>query len=213
METQHFYHPLVAKTATISFLNVRGTSNLGFDATFIKPHKHKQNSFQSGCGDYYKIKHGNCQMTRSYRKVASIVANLEEYKCVKEVVMRNQSEFQQKLMIWAEYKCVSAIMTAIARNMISQHNLQEMLAIAGMTMSINFTLILGREPILTREFPPLWFKVLTATIPILPVLLNFLLIPKTTTIAYTIAASFLGQALGYMALKPYYANRTFSHRL
>ncbi|CAI9302604.1 unnamed protein product [Lactuca saligna] len=176
METQHFYHPLVAKTSTISLLNVRGTSNLGFDATFIKPHKHKQNSFQSGCGDYYKIKHGNCEMTRSYRKVASIVANIEEYKCVKEVVMRNQSEFQQKLMIWAEYKCVPAIITAIKRVMISQLKLLVMLAMAGMTMSINFVFIFLRDS--APDFPPLWFKALTATIPFLPVLLNFFSSPK-----------------------------------
>ncbi|KAL7583754.1 hypothetical protein Lser_V15G44055 [Lactuca serriola] len=213
METQHFYHPLVAKTSTISLLNVRGTSNLGFDATFIKPHKHKQHSFQSGCGDYYKIKHGNCRMTRSYRKVASIVAkvsNLEEYKCV-QVVMTNQSKFQKTLMIWAEYKCVSAIITAIARVMISQPKLLVMLAMAGMTMSINFVFILWRES--APDFPPLWFKALTATIPFLPVLLNFLLIPKTTTVRYTVAASILGQTLGLVALKRFYANRTFSRRL
>ncbi|CAH1417369.1 unnamed protein product [Lactuca virosa] len=204
METQHFYHPLVAKTATISLLNVRGTSNLGFDATFIKPHKHKQHSSQSGSEDY-RIKH---------RKVASIVAkvsNLEEYKCVQEVVMTNQSKFQKTLMIWAEYKCVSAIITSIARVMISQPKLLVMLAMAGMTMSINFMFILWRES--APDFPPLWFTALAATIPFLPVLLNFLLIPKTTTIRYTIAASILGQALGFMALKRFYANQTFSHRL
>lgn len=166
--------------------------------------------------DNYSQKHGNCRMTRSYsyRNVQPIVAKLSniQYKCVAALAataitakLTSQPKLRQILMVGAmadasyfEYKCVSAIMaimTAIAANLISQPNLNVIIMMAGMAMLLNF--VEGLRAGCTPNFSPPWYTGVSETIQYIPVLSNLFVMPEIT-IAYTLGASILGQALGSM---------------
>lgn len=223
-ETQHFYYPLTAKTASISLLNSRWSNQLGFDA-FCGTFK-KQNSCQ---GLRYKfingdpLKHGNCWMARSYRRnvVQPIVAKASlsniEYKCkrvqqtvitamVAMAVIATNLTRQPKILrdiimtltmntSEVEYKCVTTILTLIAKDLINQPKLKEILMIATVAMATNFPLGMCLEH---SSFIPPWLTAFLTFLQDLPLIANLVLMPNTT-IAYTLGATILGHVLGNMA--------------
>ncbi|XP_052623377.1 uncharacterized protein LOC111912411 isoform X2 [Lactuca sativa] len=207
-DTKDFYYPLAAKAATISVLNF-GASNFGFDAFYKK--LHKQDSYQSGD---YRIKHGNCRMTRSYRNVQPIVAKASnrEYNCMPKVMttiattaiaasLKNQPMLREILMRVAmsmasdiNYECLSAVMRVIAQNLISQPKLQKILVI---TMAINFPIGMFREHI---KRLPTSLALLVVALPYISITANAIVMPKSI-VTYTLVATILGLCLGALTEK------------
>ncbi|CAH1445338.1 unnamed protein product [Lactuca virosa] len=204
-EPKDFYYPLAAKAATISVLNF-GASNFGFDAFYKK--LHKQDSYQSGD---YRIKHGNCRMTRSYRNVQPIVAKASnrEYNCMPKVMttiattaiaasLKNQPMLREILMRVAmsmASEFMAAVMRVIAQDLISQTKLQKLLMMGAITRVINFPLGMCREH---NNRVPAWLTPVLVAIPYISITVNAILMPKATA-PYTLAATVLGLYLGCMA--------------
>jgi len=86
--------------------------------------------------------------------------------------------------------------TALVKNLRPQPLPAKMLAIALLGMAANVPLGIWREH--TQKFSPQWFAAVHAAVPFIAMLRKSVLMPKTA-MAFTLAASILGQTIGSRA--------------
>ncbi|KAI3508660.1 hypothetical protein L1887_23669 [Cichorium endivia] len=192
----HKFNPLAAKAATISLSGFGGS--FGFDAfnEMFKnqQRKHKKDSSQSGDSTHEAtgeewLKSGNCPIAKSYRAVSNVLPLVAK-------------AFKPPSGI--KYKCPPAIVaaraalarTAFAKNLRPQPLPAKILVIGVMGMAANVPLGVWREH--TEKFSPSWFVAIHAAVPFIAMLRKSVLMPKTA-MAFTIAASVLGQVIGSRA--------------
>ncbi|KAI3783318.1 hypothetical protein L1987_42396 [Smallanthus sonchifolius] len=175
------FNPLAAKAATISLSGFGGS--FGFDAfNEIKETRIMRQWVRSGCK-------ANCPIAKSYRAVSNVLPLVA-------------NAFKPPAGI--KYKCPPAIVaaraalarTAFAKNLRPQPLPAKILAIGVLGMAANVPLGAWREH--TEKFSPSWFVAVHAAVPFIAMLRKSVLMPKTA-MAFTIAASVLGQVIGSRA--------------
>lgn len=135
------------------------------------------------------LKSGNCPIAKSYRAVSNVLPLVAQ-------------AFKPPSGI--KYKCPPAIVaaraalarTAFAKNLRPQPLPAKILAIGVLGMAANVPLGVWREH--TEKFSPSWFVAVHAAVPFIGMLRKSVLMPKTA-MAFTIAASILGQVIGSRA--------------
>lgn len=135
------------------------------------------------------LKSGNCPIAKSYRAVSNVLPIVAK-------------AFKPPSGI--KYKCPPAIVaaraalarTAFAKNLRPQPLPAKILVIGVMGMAANVPLGIWREH--TEKFSPSWFAAVHAAVPFIAMLRKSVLMPKTA-MAFTIAASVLGQVIGSRA--------------
>ncbi|KAI3517271.1 hypothetical protein L1887_16484 [Cichorium endivia] len=187
------FNPLAAKAATISLSGFGGS--FGFDAFSDmfknQQRKHKQSNKDSNheaMGDEW-LQNGNCPIAKSYRSVINILPIMA--KALKPPSGIN-------------YRCPPVIVaaraalakTAFAKNLRPQPLPEKILVIGVMGMAANVPLGIWREH--TKKFSPSWFAAVHAAVPFIAMLRKSVLMPKSA-MAFTIAASVLGQVIGSRA--------------
>ncbi|KAI4385732.1 hypothetical protein MLD38_003727 [Melastoma candidum] len=194
------FNPLAAKAATISLSGFSGP--FGFDFFNEKWKKQqrksessKKNSSSQGkstqheaMGDEW-LKTGNCPIAKSYRAVSGVLPLVAK-------VLQPPPGIQ--------YRCPPAIVaaraaiarTAFAKNLRPQPLPAKILAIGLLGMAVNVPLGIWREH--TKKFSPSWFAAVHAAVPFIAILRKSVLMPKSA-MAFTIAASILGQVIGSRA--------------
>ncbi|KAJ0654529.1 hypothetical protein HanOQP8_Chr15g0596021 [Helianthus annuus] len=193
------FNPLAAKAATISLSGFGGS--FGFDAfnemfkNQQKKHKSsKKDSSQKGDSKHEAmgeewLQSGNCPIAKSYRAVSNVLPLVAK-------------AFKPPSGI--KYQCPPAIVaaraaiarTAFAKNLRPQPLPAKILAIGVLGMAANVPLGVWREH--TEKFSPSWFVAVHAAVPFIGMLRKSVLMPKTA-MAFTIAASILGQVIGSRA--------------
>ncbi|XP_072993640.1 uncharacterized protein [Typha latifolia] len=195
------FNPLAAKAATISL------SAFGFGGPFgfnffsdkwknqkKKSSKHDHSSQKGGNSSHEAssndwLETGQCPIAKSYRAVSGVLPL---------VAKALQPPPGMKL------KCPPAIVaaraalarTALVKTLRPQPLPSKMLAIALLGMAANVPLGVWREH--TEKFSPQWFAAVHAAVPLIAMLRKSVLMPKTA-MAFTIAASILGQTIGSRA--------------
>jgi hypothetical protein len=132
---------------------------------------------------------GNCPIAKSYRAVSNVLPLVAK-------------AFQPPPGM--NYKCPPAIVaaraalarTAFAKNLRPQPLPAKVLVIGLLGMAANVPLGIWREH--TKKFSPAWFAAVHAAVPFIAVLRKSVLMPKSA-MAFTIAASVLGQVIGSRA--------------
>ncbi|PWA35530.1 hypothetical protein CTI12_AA608640 [Artemisia annua] len=195
----HQFNPLAAKAATISLSGLGGA--FGFDAfnemfkNQQRKHKSsKKDSSQKGDSNHEAtgeewLKSGNCPIAKSYRAVSNVLPLVAK-------------AFKPPSGI--KYQCPPAIVaaraaiarTAFAKNLRPQPLPAKVLAIGVLGMAANVPLGVWREH--TKKFSPSWFVAVHAAVPFIGMLRKSVLMPKAA-MAFTIAASILGQVIGSRA--------------
>ncbi|GJZ62118.1 RNA pseudouridine synthase 5 [Tanacetum coccineum] len=187
------FHPLAARAATISLSGFGGP--FGFDAFSEmfknQQRKHKPSKKESNheaMGEEW-LQNGKCPMAKSYRSVTNILPIIS--KAI-------------KLPSGINYRCPPVIVaaraalakTAFAKNLRPQPLPEKVLVIGAMGMAANVPLGIWREH--TKKFSPSWFAAVHAAVPFIAMLRKSVLMPKSA-MAFTIAASVLGQVIGSRA--------------
>ncbi|XP_024991832.1 uncharacterized protein LOC112525793 [Cynara cardunculus var. scolymus] len=190
------FNPLAAKAATISLSGFGGA--FGFDAfnemfkNQQRKHKSsKKESSQKGdeiMGEEW-LQNGKCPMAKSYRSVSNVLPMVAK---------------SFKLPSGINYRCPPIIVaaraalarTTFAKNLRPQPLPAKVLAIGAMGMAANVPLGIWREH--TKKFSPSWFAAVHAAVPFIAMLRKSVLMPKSA-MAFTIAASVLGQVIGSRA--------------
>ncbi|KAJ9553700.1 hypothetical protein OSB04_017745 [Centaurea solstitialis] len=191
------FNPLAAKAATISLSGFGGA--FGFDAfhdIFMnqqRKHKSSKRESSSQKGDEIMgeewLQNGKCPMAKSYRSVSNVLP-----------IVANSF----KLPSGINYKCPPIIVaaraalarTTFAKTLRPQPLPAKVLAIGAMGMAANVPLGIWREH--TKKFSPSWFAAVHAAVPFIAMLRKSVLMPKSA-MAFTIAASVLGQVIGSRA--------------
>lgn len=132
---------------------------------------------------------GNCPIAKSYRAVSNVLPLVAK-------------AFQPPPGM--NIKCPPAIVaaraalarTAFAKNLRPQPLPAKVLVIGLLGMAANVPLGIWREH--TKKFSPSWFAAVHAAVPFIAVLRKSVLMPKSA-MAFTIAASVLGQVIGSRA--------------
>uniref|UniRef100_A0A2P2ILI4 Uncharacterized protein MANES_10G044300 n=1 Tax=Rhizophora mucronata TaxID=61149 RepID=A0A2P2ILI4_RHIMU len=196
------FNPLAAKAATISL------SSLGFGGPFSfdsfsrqwndqkkKSKASKKDSSSKGGHSNHEslsnewLQTGNCPIAKSYRavsKVLPLVANVfrpppgMKLKCPPAVVAAR----------------AAIARTAFAKNLRPQPLPAKVLVIGMLGMAANVPLGIWREH--TEKFSPSWFAAVHAAVPFIAMIRKSVLMPKSA-MAFTIAASVLGQVIGSRA--------------
>lgn len=135
------------------------------------------------------LQNGNCPIAKSYRAVNKVLPL---------VAKALQPPPGMKI------RCPPAIVearaalarTAFAKNLRPQPLPAKILVIGVLGMAANIPLGIWREH--TEKFTPQWFAAVHAAVPFIAVLRKSVLMPKTA-MAFTIAASILGQVIGSRA--------------
>ncbi|GLT93199.1 hypothetical protein SLE2022_110010 [Rubroshorea leprosula] len=196
------FNPLAAKAATISLSSFGPGGPFGFDAfsNMWKNQKGKSKSSkkgspsQGGKSNHEALSNewlqsGNCPIAKSYRAVSNVLPLVAKV-------------FQPPPGI--KLSCPPAIVaaraalarTAFAKNLRPQPLPAKILVIGLLGMAANIPLGIWREH--TEKFSPSWFAAVHAAVPFIGVLRKSVLMPKTA-MAFTIAASVLGQVIGSRA--------------
>lgn len=135
------------------------------------------------------MQNGNCPIAKSYRAVSNVLPLVAKalqpppgmkYRCPPAIV--------------AARSAISK--TAFAKNLRPQPLPAKVLAIGVLGMAVNVPLGIWREH--TKKFSPSWFLAVHAAVPFIGMLRKSVLMPKTA-MAFTIAASILGQVIGSRA--------------
>ncbi|KAL5734924.1 hypothetical protein ACOSP7_032785 [Xanthoceras sorbifolium] len=196
------FNPLAAKAATISLSSFGLGGPFGFDA-FSEKWKNqkkksksskKESSSQGGNSNHEALsnewlQNGNCPIAKSYRAVSGVLPLVA--KCFKPPP-------------GMKVKCPPAIVaaraalarTAFAKNLRPQNLPTKVVVIGMMGMAANVPLGIWREH--TEKFSPSWFAAVHAAVPFIAMLRKTVLMPKYA-MAFTIAASVLGQVIGSRA--------------
>lgn len=135
------------------------------------------------------LQSGNCPIAKSYRAVSGILPLVAKV-------------FQPPPGM--KLKCPPAVVaaraalakTAFAKNLRPQPLPAKVLVIGLLGMAANVPLGIWREH--TEKFSPSWFAAVHAAVPFIGMLRKSVLMPKTA-MAFTIAASILGQVIGSRA--------------
>ncbi|KAL7109798.1 hypothetical protein ACP275_06G197800 [Erythranthe tilingii] len=194
-QTPAQFNPLAAKAASISLSGFGGP--FGFDAFFGKNKKENKgpNSSNKGGNSEHEamsnewLQKGNCPIAKSYRAVSHVLPLVAK---------------AFKPPPGMKYKCPPAIVaarsalakTAFAKNLRPQPLPAKVLVIGVLGMAANIPLGIWREH--TAKFSPSWFVAVHAAVPFIGMLRKSVLMPKAA-MAFTIAASILGQVIGSRA--------------
>ncbi|KAF7820110.1 Serine/arginine repetitive matrix protein [Senna tora] len=195
------FNPLAAKAATISLSSFGFGGPFSFDSFSGKWNNQKKKSKSSkkepSSQDSSKheassnewLQTGNCPIAKSYRAVSGVLP------LVAKVLQPPPG---------MKYKCPPAIVaaraalarTAFAKNLRPQSLPMKVLVIGMLGMAANVPLGIWREH--TKKFSPSWFAAVHAAVPFIAMLRKSVLMPKSA-MAFTIAASVLGQVIGSRA--------------
>lgn len=135
------------------------------------------------------LQNGNCPIAKSFRAVSNVLP------LVAKVIQPPPD---------IKIKCSEAIVaaqaalarTAFAKNFRPQSLPTKVLVIGMLGMAVNVPLGVWREH--TEKFSPSWFAAVHAAVPFIGMLRKTVLMPKSA-MAFTIAASILGQVIGSRA--------------
>ncbi|XP_062207383.1 uncharacterized protein LOC133909110 isoform X2 [Phragmites australis] len=204
------FNPLAARAATISlsafgpfgfnFFNGKGKrqnkkpNNL--DQSHKKPKTPDQSSMKKGTNPSSHealsnewLENGQCPLARSYRAMSGVLPL---------VAKALQPPAGMKI------KCPPAVVaaraalarTALVKSLRPQPLPAKMVAIALLGMAANIPLGVWREH--TKKFSPQWFAAVHAAVPFIAMLRKSVVMPRTA-MAFTIAASIVGQTIGSRA--------------
>ena len=135
------------------------------------------------------LQNGNCPIAKSYRAVSGVLPLVAKvfqpppgmkFRCPPAVVAARATLAQ----------------TAFVKNLRPQSLPTKVLVIGMLGMAANVPLGIWREH--TEKFSPSWFVAVHAAVPFIGMLRKSVLMPKTA-MAFTIAASVLGQVIGSRA--------------
>ncbi|XVE68945.1 hypothetical protein DITRI_Ditri09bG0110800 [Diplodiscus trichospermus] len=196
------FNPLAAKAATISLSSFGPGGPFSFDAFANKwnnqkgkPKPSKKDSSSQGGNSNHEalgnewLQNGNCPIAKSYRAVSGVLPLVAKV-------------FQPPPGM--KFRCPPAVVaaraalakTAFAKNIRPQSLPTKVLVIGMLGMAANVPLGIWREH--TKKFSPSWFVAVHAAVPFIGMLRKSVLMPKTA-MAFTIAASILGQVIGSRA--------------
>ncbi|KAI3458989.1 hypothetical protein Pfo_015652 [Paulownia fortunei] len=173
------FNPLAAKAATISLSAFGPGDLLGLMGG---------KSEHEAMSDQW-LQNGNCPIAKSYRAVSHVLPLVAKtlqpppgmkYRCPPAVVAARSALAK----------------TAFAKNLRPQPLPAKILVIGILGMAANIPLGIWREH--TEKFSPSWFAAVHAAVPFIAMLRKSVLMPKTA-MAFTIAASVLGQVIGSRA--------------
>ncbi|KAJ8760251.1 hypothetical protein K2173_011663 [Erythroxylum novogranatense] len=195
-------NPLAAKAATISLSSFGPGGPFSFDSFSKKWDNQKKNQSSSKKSSSSKggqsnheamgnewLQSGNCPIAKSYRAVSNVLPLVTK-------------AFQPPPGM--KFKCPPAVVaaraalarTAFAKNLRPQPLPAKILVIGMLGMAANVPLGIWREH--TEKFSPSWFAAVHAAVPFIAMLRKSILMPKSA-MAFTIAASVLGQVIGSRA--------------
>lgn len=196
------FNPLAAKAATISLSGFGLGGPFSFDSFSNKwknqkresKSSKKEPSSQRGDSKHEAMSNewletGNCPIAKSYRAVSHVIPIVAKalqpppgmkFKCPPAIVAAR----------------AALARTAIVKNLRPQPLPAKMLVIGVLGMAANVPLGIWREH--TEKFSPSWFAAVHAAVPFIAMLRKSVLMPKTA-MAFTIAASILGQVIGSRA--------------
>jgi hypothetical protein len=195
------FNPLAARAATISLSSFGPGGPFSFDSfnnkwknqNKKKPNKKDSSSQKSNTNHEAMsnewLQSGNCPIAKSFRAASKVLP------LVAKVL---------KPPAGIKYKCPPAIVaaraalarTALAKNLRPQPLPAKVLAIGSLGLAANIPLGIWREH--TKKFSPSWFLAVHAAVPFIGMLRKSVLMPKSA-MAFTIAASILGQVIGSRA--------------
>ncbi|KDP25731.1 hypothetical protein JCGZ_23952 [Jatropha curcas] len=196
------FNPLAAKAATISLSSFGPGGPFSFDSFSKKWKNEKKNSKpskkksspQGGQSNHEAssnewLQNGNCPIAKSYRAVSNVLPLVAK-------------AFQPPPGV--KLRCPPAVVaaraaiarTAFAKNLRPQPLPAKVLAIGLLGMAANVPLGIWREH--TEKFSLSWFTAVHAAVPFIGMLRKSVLMPKSA-MAFTIAASILGQVIGSRA--------------
>lgn len=197
------FNPLAAKAATISLSSFGPGGPFSFDSFSDKwknqkkkssePSK-KESSSKGGNSNHEAMSNewlqtGNCPIAKSYRAVSGVLPLVAKvfqpppgmkYRCPPVVVAAR----------------AAIARTAFAKNLRPQPLPAKVLVIGMLGMAANVPLGIWREH--TEKFSVSWFAAVHAAVPFIAMLRKSVLMPKSA-MAFTIAASVLGQVIGSRA--------------
>ncbi|CAL1387113.1 unnamed protein product [Linum trigynum] len=202
LQTRPEFNPLAAKAATISLSSFGPGGPFSFDAfskkwnnsQSKKNSKSSKKGSQGGNSEHESmsnewLQNGNCPIAKSYRAVGNVLPLVAK-------------AFQPPPGV--KIRCPPAIVaaraaiarTAFAKNLRPQPLSSKVLVIGMLGMAANVPLGVWREH--TKKFSLSWFTAVHAAVPFLGMLRKSVLMPKSA-MAFTIAASILGQVIGSRA--------------
>ncbi|KAG9452872.1 hypothetical protein H6P81_005776 [Aristolochia fimbriata] len=189
--------PAVAATISLSAFGPGGP--FSFDAFSDKWKKQKKKpskeSSSQGSGSSHEamsnewLQTGNCPIAKSYRAVSSVLPLV-----AKALQPPAGMKFRCPPAVVAARAALAR--TALVKNLRPQPLHSKMLVIAMLGMAANVPLGIWREH--TKKFSPSWFVAVHAAVPFIAMLRKSVLMPKTA-MAFTVAASILGQVIGSRA--------------
>ncbi|CAN6486983.1 unnamed protein product [Victoria cruziana] len=193
------FNPLAAKAATISLTAFGQGGLFGFDffsRQWIKqtrrPPSRKESSQQGNSHEAMSnewLETGNCPIAKSYRAVSSVLPLVAK-------VLRTPPGMKLKCPPAVVATRAALARTALVKSLRPQPLHSKMLVIGMLGMAANVPLGIWREH--TKKFSPAWFAAIHAAIPFIAMLRKSVLMPKSA-MAFTIAASVLGQVIGSRA--------------
>lgn len=200
-EPAPYFNPLAANAASISLSGFGPGGPFSFDSLNNKWKKFnkkssKQDPSQKGgnsssheaVGNEW-LETGQCPIAKSYRAVNHVLPLV-----AKALQPPAGMKFHCPPAVVAARAAISR--TALAKNLRPQPLPAKILAIAALGMAANVPLGIWREH--TEKFSPQWFVAVHAAVPFIAMLRKSILMPKAA-MAFTIAASILGQTIGSRA--------------
>lgn len=194
-------HPLAASAAAISLSAFGASGPFGFDAFMGKlkqnrtssngkPQPEKNSSsFEHEALSNEWLQTGNCPIAKSFRAVSGVLPLVA--KCL-------QPPADVKLRCPPAIVAARAVLarTAAVKTLRPQPLPTKVLAVGLLGMALNVPLGVWREH--TEKFSPAWFTAVHASVPFVAMLRKAVHMPKYA-MAFTIAASILGQVIGSRA--------------
>lgn len=200
LESVHHFNPLAARAATISLSGFGFGGPFGFDFFNKKNKQNKksskhESSSQKGGESVHEamsnewLETGQCPIAKSFRAVKLVLPLV-----AKALQPPPGVKFRCPPAIVAARAALAR--TAVVKNLRPQPLPEKMLAITLLGIAANIPLGVWREH--TKKFSPQWFAAVHASVPFIGMLRKAVLMPKTA-MAFTIAASILGQTIGSRA--------------
>ncbi|XP_072957967.1 uncharacterized protein [Typha angustifolia] len=195
------FNPLAAKAATISLSSFGAGGPFSFDSfsnKWMKQNKKSSNrepSSQRGGDSAHEslsnewMQSGQCPIAKSYRAVSGVLPLV-----AKAIKLPPGTKLRCPPAVMAARAALSK--TALVKNLRPQPLPAKVLAIGLLGMAANVPLGIWREH--TEKFSPQWFAAVHAAVPFIAMLRKSVLMPKTA-MAFTLAASILGQTIGSRA--------------
>ncbi|KAK2969196.1 hypothetical protein RJ640_024527 [Escallonia rubra] len=197
------FNPLAAKAATISLSAFGPGGPFSFDSfsekwkLLNKKSKSSKKKDASTQGDTSKheasgnewLETGNCPIAKSYRAVSGVLPLVAS-------ALRPPPGMKLKCPPAVVAARAALAKTALVKTLRPQPLPEKMLVIGVLGMAANVPLGIWREH--TQKFSPSWFAAVHAAVPFIAMLRKSVLMPKTA-MAFTIAASVLGQVIGSRA--------------